>query len=123
MRGRSDRRCRRVKLASCASTRLPSRSELRGSGMADPVSVLATQAQRNAEQMALWLTEQPSARAARERSRAILLEDPVARTADGRALLERALDEWIMFLAMRIANCDVGCPTMVWNADNASRVW
>lgn len=91
--------------------------------MADHVSVLATQAQRDTEEMALWFIEQRSARHARERSRAILLGDAVAGTADGRALLERALDEWIMFLAMRIANCDVARPKMVWNADNAARVW
>jgi hypothetical protein len=58
--------------------------------MADYVSVLATQAQRAAEKMALWLIEQPSARAARERSRAILLEDAVAEAADGGASLERS---------------------------------
>lgn len=85
--------------------------------------ILATPAQREIETLAMWLTEQPAARAAREEARALLLADPVARTADGRALLERALDEWVLFLGMRLANCDAARPQWVWGADNSARAW
>lgn len=85
--------------------------------------ILGTPKQREVEALAMWLTEQPVARAAREQARAIVIADPVAQTADGRELMERALDEWVLFLGMRLANSDTARPAFVWGADNTARQW
>jgi hypothetical protein len=86
-------------------------------------SILATLPQREVEELALWLIEQPAARVAREAARAIPLNDAIAQTANGRTLMERALDEWVMFLAMRVANRDPLHPKVIWGADNTARAW
>src|SRR3546814_6921064 len=53
---------------------------------------LWTEDQEAIERLALRLIERPDVRAAREGARIELLNDPIAATLDGRALLDRALD-------------------------------
>jgi hypothetical protein len=86
-------------------------------------SPLATTDQRDTEKLALRLIELAPVRAAREAARALLLADPVAQTLDGRAGLDRALDQWVLALVMRIANADRARPKLVWNVYNAPRHW
>jgi hypothetical protein len=86
-------------------------------------SPLATDDQRDTEKLALRLVEHPRVRSARETARAVLLADPMAHTPDGRLGLDRALDQWVLALAMRIANADPFRPKVVWNIFNAPRVW
>jgi hypothetical protein len=86
-------------------------------------SPLATSEQRDAERLALKLIETPEVRAAREASRALLLADPVASTPDGRTGLDRALDQWVLALVMRVINADPFRPTVVWNVYNPARHW
>jgi hypothetical protein len=84
---------------------------------------LWTADQAAAERLALRLIERADVRAAREAARTGLLADPAAATTDGRALLDRALDQWVLALAMREANGDVADPHVVWNVSNAPRDW
>ncbi|MDB5687229.1 MAG: hypothetical protein JWR77_1818 [Rhizorhabdus sp.] len=84
---------------------------------------LWTADQEAAEKLSLRLIERADIRAARESARAGLLADPVAATLDGRLLLDRALDQWVLSLAMREANGDVADPKVVWNVSNAPRFW
>jgi hypothetical protein len=86
-------------------------------------SPLATANQRDAEKLALRLIEAPRVRAARETARALLLADPVAQTLDGRLGLDRALDQWVLALVMRIVNADPWRPAVVWNVYNPPRHW
>ena len=91
--------------------------------MAGYISPLATQDQREIETLALRLIETPEVRKARESARALLLADPIAATPDGRIGLDRALDQWTLALAMRIANSDTHRPSVAWNVYNAPRSW
>lgn len=84
---------------------------------------LATPEQRDTETLALALAEQASVRAARETARRWLLDDPVSGARSGRLALERALDQWILALAMREANGDPAHPKVVWSVDNTPRRW
>ena len=84
---------------------------------------LATASQRDAEKLALRMIEEPRVRAAREKARAVLLADAVAQTADGRIGLDRALDQWVLGLVMRIVNADPWRPMVVWNVYNPPRHW
>ncbi|WP_404477302.1 hypothetical protein [Novosphingobium sp. BL-52-GroH] len=84
---------------------------------------LWTQEQEAAERLALRLIERIDVRAAREAARRIMLTDPVAATPDGRIGLDRALDQWVLGLAMREANGDTADPKVVWNISNAPRAW
>lgn len=84
---------------------------------------LYTVDQANAEALALRLIERPDIRAARELARIAMLADPVAKTMDGRLSLDRALDQWVLALAMREANGDPADPKVVWNVSNAPRGW
>src|ERR1700722_18820145 len=84
-------------------------------------SPLATASQRDAEKLALRLIEDPRVRAARETARAVLLQDPVAQTLDGRMGLDRALDQWVLALVMRVVNADPSRPHAVWDAFNPPR--
>lgn len=84
---------------------------------------LATPDQQWAEQLALRLVERPDVRAAREQARALLLADPAAQSFSARLGLDRALDLWIMALAMREANGDPAHPKVIWNVDNTPRHW
>jgi hypothetical protein len=86
-------------------------------------SPLATPEQRDAERLALRLIEAPAIRAAREAARALLLADPIVHTPDGRAGLDRALDQWGLALAMRVVNADPFRPAVVWNVYNPARHW
>jgi hypothetical protein len=87
------------------------------------MSALATSDQRDVEKLALWLIEHPEVRAARESARALLLADPVAGTPDGRMGLDRALDQWVLALVMRVVNADRARPRVVWNVYNVPRTW
>lgn len=84
---------------------------------------LWTKDQMAAERLALRLVERPDVRAAREEARLKLLADPLANTVDGRLGLDRALDQWVLGLAMREANGDPADPKVVWNISNAPRNW
>jgi hypothetical protein len=88
-----------------------------------PESPLATLSQRDAEKLALRLIEDSRVRAARETARAVLLADAVAQTPDGRMGLDRALDQWVLALVMRIVNADPWQPKVVWNVYNPPRHW
>lgn len=84
---------------------------------------LWTEDQAAAERLALRLIERADVRAAREAARAGLLADPLAQTRDGRLGLDRALDQWVLGLAMREANGDPADPRVTWNISNAPRDW
>jgi hypothetical protein len=84
---------------------------------------LWTADQEAAEKLALRLIERADVRAARETARIAMLADPLAATLDGRAGLDRALDQWVLGLAMREANGDTADPRVVWNISNAPRDW
>jgi hypothetical protein len=86
-------------------------------------SALATTDQSQVEKLALQLIETPAVRAAREQARSLLLGDQAARAADGRRGLDRALDQWVLALAMRVANDDPRHPKVIWNVDNTPREW
>lgn len=86
-------------------------------------SPLATADQRAVETLALRLIEHPRIRTAREAARALLLADPVAGTHDGRLGLDRALDQWVLALAMRVVNADPWRPKIAWNVYNPPRRW
>ena len=86
-------------------------------------SPLATSEQLEVETRALQLIATPEVRQARERARALLLGDQAARSPDGVKGLDRALDQWVLALAMRVANDDPDRPNVVWNVDNTPRTW
>ncbi len=86
-------------------------------------SPLATPDQQYAESLALRLVELPRIRAAREQARAVLLADPIARTPEGWLGLDRALDQWVLALAMRVVNADPFRPRIVWGVYNPPRIW
>jgi hypothetical protein len=84
---------------------------------------LCTPDQEGAEQLALRLIERGDVRAARETARRRMCADPMARTLDGALGLDRALDQWVLALAMREANGDPANPAVVWNVSNPPRHW
>ncbi len=84
---------------------------------------LWTDDQAAAEKLALRLIERKDVRAAREAARRIMLRDPLVQTVDGIAGADRALDQWVLGLAMREANGDTADPKVVWNISNAPRDW
>ena len=86
-------------------------------------SPVATADQRETERLALRLIEKPAVRAAREAARAGLLADPVARCTEGYLGLDRALDQWVLALVMRVINADAARPRVVWNVYNPPRAW
>lgn len=79
--------------------------------------------QEAAEIMALRLIERADVRAAREAARRTMLADPIAKTLDGSLGLDKALDQWVLALAMREANGDTADPRVVWNVSNPPRQW
>jgi hypothetical protein len=87
------------------------------------MSPLATQDQKEVEALALRLIEATPVRAAREVARRHLLKDPVMQLVSGRLGVERALDQWLLALAMREANSDRARPKIIWNVDNTPRHW
>ena len=84
---------------------------------------LHTPDQEAAERLALRLIERADVRAAREEARRGMLGDPAARVPDGALGLDRALDQWMLALAMREANGDPVDPRVVWNVSNPPRHW
>jgi hypothetical protein len=88
-----------------------------------PASPLATEVQRDAEQLALRIVESPAVKAAAARMREELTEDPVAQTADGADWLGRAIGRWSLSLALREAGADVYRPGFVWAIDDSPRRW
>lgn len=87
------------------------------------INPLWTEDQAAAERLSLRLIERPDIRAARESARREMLADPMSDTLDGRLGLDRALDQWVLGLAMREANGDTADPRVVWNISNAPRSW
>jgi hypothetical protein len=86
-------------------------------------NVLATPEQLELERLALRVFEAPALRQARERARALLLADPIARTPDGASGLERALDQWVMGQVAATINRDPSRPHLLWAVDNTPRAW
>lgn len=84
---------------------------------------LWTEDQAAAERLSLRLIERADVRAARETARRAMLTDPLSKTLDGIGGLDRALDQWVLGLAMREANGDTADPKVVWNISNAPRDW
>ncbi len=84
---------------------------------------LATNDQRDLEALALHIAAAPAVRAAREQARALLVTNPTARTPDGAAGLDRALDQWVMAGVVAIANNDPSRPRALWAIDNTPREW
>jgi hypothetical protein len=84
---------------------------------------LYTADQEAAERLALRLIERTDVRTARELARLGMLADPAAKTLDGSLGLDRALDQWVLALAMREANGDTADPKVVWNVSNPPRSW
>jgi hypothetical protein len=84
---------------------------------------LRTPDQEAAEKLALRLIERADVRAAREDARREMRGDPAAALPDGALALDRALDQWVLALAMREANGDPADPRVVWNVSNPPRHW
>jgi hypothetical protein len=84
---------------------------------------LWTEDQAAAERLSLRLIERADVRAAREAARRAMLADPLSKVLDGAIGLDRALDQWVLGLAMREANGDTADPKVVWNISNAPRDW
>jgi hypothetical protein len=84
---------------------------------------LHTADQEAAEKLALRLIERADVRGAREAARQAMRSDPAAILADGALSLDRALDQWVLALAMREANGDTAAPRVVWNVSNPPRHW
>ena len=85
-------------------------------------ATLATPEQIRQEQMSLRIIQRPEVRAARERAREKMLQDPIARTKDGFLGLDRALDLWSMAITMRCLS-DINNPNFIWIYDNTPRTW
>jgi hypothetical protein len=84
---------------------------------------LATQAQIEAEKSTLRIERTAQLQAVRETLRQLLLSDPGAAGADGRAALDRVLDQWIRCHIMMQLSVDQAHPAMLWIADNTPRTW
>ena len=84
---------------------------------------LYTADQDAAEKLALRLIERADVRAAREAARQGMRGDPASALPDGALSLDRALDQWVLALAMREANGDCADPKLVWNVSNPPRHW
>jgi hypothetical protein len=84
---------------------------------------LYTDDQKATETLALRLIERGDVRAAREVARRQMLADPIVMTLDGSLTLDKALDQWVLALAMREANGDTADPRVVWNVSNPPRHW
>jgi hypothetical protein len=87
------------------------------------VSPLATRDQAEAERLALRILADPGVRAARERALERMQADPIAKTAEGRARLERALDAWLTYLTVQEVNADPARPKVVWSCDLSEYTW
>jgi hypothetical protein len=88
-----------------------------------PANPLATPAQIAAEKRMLQIETAPPIQAAREKLRQLLLTDPGAQTADGRAALDRVLDQWIRHFILTTLTGEQREPALLWVADNTPRTW
>jgi hypothetical protein len=88
--------------------------------MANP---LATDDQRDLENLALRVAATPAVRAAREKARNEMLANATANTPDGAAGLDRALDQWVMAGVVAVINSDPSRPRVLWAIDNTAREW
>lgn len=85
-------------------------------------NALATPAQIKSEQKLLAFERSAPIQKVRSELRDALLSDPAAATPDGRASLDRALDQWIRFyITMQLTNKPT--PEFLWIADNTPRTW
>lgn len=88
-----------------------------------PPSALATQCQLQAEKETLRLLADPAVKAEIAKARRVLLSDAAARTPDGRARLDHALQEWTASLILRETGSDVEHPEILWVVDNTPHTW
>lgn len=86
-------------------------------------SPLANRDQVEVEKLALAILAEPGVQAARELARRRMQANPIAKTRDGRARLERALDAWLTYLTVQEANADPARPKVVWSCDLADYEW
>lgn len=93
------------------------------SAPAKPANPLATRAQLEAERTVLRLERHDAIEAIRGTLRRRLLEDPAAATVDGRASLDRVLDQWIRHYLLIQVGMDQPAPAFLWIADNTPRHW
>lgn len=84
---------------------------------------LATTAQIAAEKAALRIEATPEVQRVRDRLRQVMLTDPGAALADGRAALDRVLDQWIRAHILMQLTIEQEDPALIWIADNSPRSW
>ncbi len=87
------------------------------------VNPLATRAQIASEVATLRIERSEPIQAVRDRMRRDLMQDPAAQSVDGRASLDRVLDQWIRFYTLMQLSCDLPEPAFLWIADNTPRTW
>ena len=85
-------------------------------------SPLGTADQRELEALAMRLLASPEMAEQRAKSRELFLADPVARSEEGMATLDAALDELCCVHAMGAANSDPARPKVMWYF-TAAREW
>ena len=85
-------------------------------------SALATADQREVEALAIRLLASPELKKQKEITRQRFLADPIAKTPDGKATLQKAVDELAYVMALGAANGDPARPKVVWYF-TAPRVW
>jgi hypothetical protein len=86
-------------------------------------STLATPQQDATEKMVLRILADPRVRAARTHARKLLETNPLARSPDGKARLDHALDAWTTYLALQEANADPAHPAVIWTGTCAEYTW
>jgi hypothetical protein len=84
---------------------------------------LATPEQLAAELRVLKAVQDPRVLAAVGRAKQSLLDDPAAKTAEGRALLDRAVSLWLYSLAFQQSAADTARPFVVWALDDTPHSW
>ena len=80
-------------------------------------SPLATPEEVYGEEMVLRIIDSAEVRAARKKARELMTSHPIAKTADGLARVDYALDHWIAQLAMQTVGADLHTPRILWNAN------
>jgi hypothetical protein len=84
---------------------------------------LATPDQIAAEKATLRIEASPKIQMVRNDLRKAMLADPGSLTADGRASMDRALDQWIRAYILMQLSTEQQKPAMLWVADNSPRSW
>ncbi len=79
-------------------------------------SPLATPEEVYGEKMVLRILASAEVCAAREKARELLTSHSIAKTADGRARVDYALDHWMAQLAVQMVGADLHTPRILWNA-------